>query len=147
MNIPRESIYVALFELVSLTPGLVTASRRFRMFSEMQPEEMPALFQVQTAERAIQQRGLPPKWELSLDLFLYVAQSRDPNQPSTTVLNAMIDYLVNALAPTNGNATQTLGNLVHHAWISGEAGKIEIFEGVFQNVTVATVPVSIFTAA
>ena len=144
----RETIYQALFELVSAAPGIVYASRVFKLFNDVPPERMPALFQVQNGERAEQTRGLPTKWRMEATLWLYVQQNEDDTVPASATLNPLIDYIVGALgAPLNATPenVQTLGGLVHRAWVSGDAN-IETFEGFFQNVTVATIPVLILTA-
>ena len=133
----REPIYSALFAEVAAAANFVTVSRRLRHWSDVGPAEQPALFQAQKGETAKRMRGLPPRWTLEVDLFVY-AQSPDELTAPATVLNPLIDAIETALAPQG--AVQTLGGLASHAWI---AGKIETDEGVLGGQAVAIVPIEI----
>jgi hypothetical protein len=139
----HESIYAALFATVSTAAPFVTASRRLRHWSDVGPAEQPSLFLVQKSETVQRRKGLPPKWTLSVDLFVY-ARAPDDVTPAATVLNPLIDSIESALAPATPSATQTLGGLVEHAWISG---KIETDEGVLGGQAVAIVPIEILVPA
>ncbi len=139
----REPIYAALFATLSAAAPFVTSSRRLRHWSDVGPAEQPSLFLVQKSETAQRRKGLPPKWTLAVDLFVY-ARAPDDVTSAATVLNPLIDAIESALAPTSPTTTQTLGGLVEHAWI---AGKIETDEGVLGGQAVAIVPIEILVPA
>jgi hypothetical protein len=139
----REPIYAALFSAAAAASPSVTASRRLRHWSDVAAAEQPALFMVQKSETAQRHKGLPPKWVLAVDLFLY-AKAPDDLSPPAAVLNPLVDAVEGVLAPVNPTLTQTLGGLVEHAWI---AGKIETDEGVLGGQAIAIVPVEILVPA
>lgn len=138
----REPIYQALFAKFSAVAGTVTASRRLQHWADVPAVNQPALFQSQGGENAIQQKGLPKKWQLSIRLYLY-ARSEDPNVSPQTVLNPILDAIEAALDPAPGDTTQTLGiDGISHAWI---AGNIETDEGVLGEQAIAIIPIDILT--
>jgi hypothetical protein len=148
MNTPRETIYAALYALVSGSAAFATTSRKLEHWSDVGPEEHPALFQRQLDEDRIQQRGLPSKVKLNVELYVYVhtlAQQLAPGVAPSQILNPLLDTL-DACFPVDdqGNYVQTLGGLVSHCWIDG---KTEIFEGVIGDQAVAIVPVAILVPA
>jgi hypothetical protein len=136
----REAAYAALFARIASTPGLVTASRRLRHWTDVAHTEQPALFQVQKRETVTERRGLPPVRRLSVELYLFASVNGDRGTAPSQVLNPMLDAIEAALLPDAGHAVQTLGGLVEHAWI---AGRIETDEGVLGDQAVAIVPVEI----
>ncbi len=138
----REQIYGALFAQAASAAGFVTASRRLRHWSDVGPAEQPALFQAQKSETAKRTRGLPPRWTLEVELYVY-AQAPDELTPPASVLNPLLDAIEAALAPSGGDSatnTQTLGGLVSHCWI---AGKVQTDEGVLGGQAVAIIPIEI----
>ena len=141
MNVSRETMYAALFALVSSAAPFVTVGRRFRLITEMQPSELPALFQTQVGEDMQQIRGIPPKCRLNVDLTIY-AFNPDPAASASPQLNALIDAVEAALKPNIVTGVQSLGGLVSHCFISG---KTEIFEGGLGNRAAAVIPVEILT--
>jgi hypothetical protein len=148
VNVARETIYSALFALVSGAADFTTAARKLEHWSDVGPEEHPAVFQRQLDEDRIQQRGLPSKVTLNVELYVYVhtlAQQLAPNITPSQILNPLLDA-IDACFPVDdqGNYVQTLGGQVSHCWISG---KTEIFEGMIGDQAVAIVPVSILVPA
>jgi len=141
MNRSRESIYSALFALVSGAAPFVTTSRRVQLINTMQPSQLPALFQQQVGEDTQQVKGIPPKYRLSVELAIY-AFNPDQNGAASPQLNALIDAVEAALAPDPATGVQTLGGLVSHCFING---KTEIFEGDLGNRAAAVVPIDIIT--
>jgi len=135
----REAIYQALFAKVSGAAGFATQSRRLRHWSDVGAAEQPALFQVQKGETAHRDAGLPPRWTLAVDLFLY-AQAPDDQSAPSSVLNPLLDAIEAALTPDPVTNLQTLGGLVAHCWI---AGKVETDEGVLGGQGVVIVPIEI----
>ena len=139
----REPIYAALLATLSGAAPFVTGSRRLRHWSDVGPAEQPALFVVRKSETAQRRNGLPPKWTLAVDVFVYV-RAPDDVSAATTILNPLLDAIEAVLAPADPAATQTLGGLVEHAWI---AGKIETDEGVLGGQAVAIIPVEVLVSA
>src|SRR5262249_42476251 len=102
----------------------------------------PALFMTQKNETAARQRGLPPKWTLSVDLYVYAQASNDSTAPALS-LNPLLDAIDAAIAPLGrdlGANVQSLGRAVYQAWING---KIEIDGGILGRQAVAIIPVEI----
>jgi aminopeptidase N len=80
MNVPREQMYSALFSTLQSALGarFATMSRRWRMPEQVSPESRPALFQVQTGERAkTNANGEPIIWIATVDLVIYTQGSGD----------------------------------------------------------------------
>lgn len=137
---PRESIYAALFALVSSVPGIVTASRRWRSWDDVAAADSPALFQVQAGEAVVQAPNAPAKHELRVSLYLYARVDQANDAVPTMVLNPIIDGIEAALQPDAIHARQTLGGLVNHCRIDGE---IQTDEGVLGAVAAAIIPIQI----
>ena len=141
MNVNREAIYSALFTLVSGAADFVTTGRRIQIITQMQPSQLPALFQQQVSEDTQQVNGIPPKYTLRVDIAIY-ALNPDQTQAATPQLNALIDAVEAALAPSPVTGRQTLGGLVSHCFING---KTDIFEGDLGNKAAAVLPIEIVT--
>ncbi len=140
----REAIHAALFNLLVGATGVNTppSSRRFKTWEQVDKVEMPALFTMQRQETAVYRRGLPIKWELMVDVFLYVTGGNDPDAVLSTQINQMLDAIETALQPQNGADTQTMGGLVYHCSIEGA---VEVFEGVLDSLGVVIIPIKIVT--
>lgn len=144
MITPRETIYAALFAKFNGLVGttLVTASRRWKPWSDVAAEMQPALYQMQVRETDIVQgRGIPTKYKLDVDVFIYVKQ-QDDTAPYSTTLNPILDALDAKLVPDDVvNNECTLGGLVQRCRITGA---VEIFEGVSDGrQIVAVLPIEI----
>jgi len=143
----RETVYAALFDRITvLSPGgqtvFAVVGRNLRHWADVPIEEHPALFQAQTSETVIQQKGLPPKHTLNVNLYVYVHTEAQHNRETVpaSLLNPLLDAIEDALAPDNDDGTCTLDGLVSHCWIEGT---IETSEGTLGNQEVAIVPVHI----
>ena len=118
--IQREPIYQGTFLwLKDRVPGLLKASRRPALWTEVPRESQPALFlvagdMVPTNDPS----GVPTMWRLQAEVVLY-AHSTDPDLPPSALLNPLIDAVEQALRPEIPGTDQTLGGLVKRAWISG----------------------------
>ena len=148
MNAPREQIYAALFSTLqsSLAARFATMSRRWRMPEQVSPESRPALFQVQTGERAkTNANGEPIIWICTVDLVIYTQGSGDEQTIPSQELNSLLDSVEAALAPpAKGDGKQTLGGQVSHCRLQGSA---RITENVSGATAMAVVPVEILTTA
>ena len=140
MNRPTfEQVFSALFAQLQTASGITTFGRRVKQAKDVQPEESPALYQVQGELTATYQRGLPIAWDMTAVLVLVVVQN-DDTQPMSPALNAALDGVTQAIAPSPAADQQTLGGLVYSAAIDG---KVEIYEGAATNTAVAFIPVRI----
>ncbi len=133
-----EAIYQAFFGLLSGSASFQTSSRRLKHWSDVPPEEQPALFVCQK-ERDVESKrtNLPGIWHLEVQVWIY-AWSADPDQVPSSVLNPLVDAVRDAISPNGGS--QTLGGLVTACQISG---KIEDDEGLLGDQAVAMIPVTI----
>ena len=139
MSLIREPIYAALWNKVKATPGIVTASRRLQHWADVPKVSQPALYQAQAGEMAMLEHGLPTKWHLSVNLYIYVTAEEDPYASPAPALNAILDAIEAAVGPEL-SGYQTLGGLVYDCKING---KIETLEGVLGGQEVAIVPIEI----
>ena len=118
----REAAFSALFAVVSSAYPWGLASRRLRMWNETPAVFRPALFQVEAGPETYQwTQSAAPRRTLEAKLFLYF-DSRNPNVPGASGLNAAIDALDAVLTPIGVDASlgrQTLGGAVYDCRISG----------------------------
>ena len=154
--ITREALYSAFFsqaQAAALAAGVVSTGRRFKLWTDVPPEQQPALFQVQKDEEPYEQRGRPTRWYLKLQLFLYINVGEDPVTPQTPVLNPIIDAIEAAFPINRATGFQQLTA----PWESqGGRGaynvcweKVEYFEDVLGGTTgqaVAVIDVRITSA-
>lgn len=135
----REAIYAALFaKLTALQPAtLVTASRRWQLWSQVPANQQPACFQTQIRETSTSPvSGIGPrKWKLEAEWHLYVNVGPDMTSPASQLLNPIIDALDAAL-----EADPKLGGLVSHCRI---VGQVQTDEGVLGPQGVAIIPIDI----
>ena len=144
----RESIYAAVFAFwsgltVGGSPAFKTATRSAKVWENVAAEDQPALLQLQRSESVTKPRGLPAKWTLSLDLYLYVHtnQINDPATTASQLLNPLMDAIESALTIDDlSNDACTLGGLVSHCYIDGA---VQTFEGNLGDEAVMIVPVTI----
>jgi hypothetical protein len=139
----RETIYQALFAKFSTLDGIVTASRRLRIFSSVTSDEMPALFMAQVREVAEKHTGRPTIWRLHVEMYLYADTTGDQAAIASSILNPIVDQIENALEPSQvaanwGQDCQVLG--IVEARI---LGPIEIFEGQLGQTAIVIVPLEV----
>lgn len=144
----RETVYAALFALAnSLTTGgsplLKDAGRRLKSLEDCQPENLPAVYQIQDDQKFFKpSTSLPAKMEWGAHWIVY-GYSPDPAVAPSTVLNNVVEALVGksgVLTPAPGVDKQTLGGIVEDAAVSGN---IQIFEGLLGDKCVAIIPIRI----
>lgn len=138
----RENIYAALYSRLAAIPGLRTTGRKLRHWSDVDASQQPALFMTQGRQIATPgdpARGVPTKWTLMADVYIYVRT--DGDQIPGTVMNPLLDALDAVMAPDNQmQRVQTLGGLVERCWIEGE---IETDDGALGDQAVAIIPIRI----
>lgn len=130
--VTRNQIAAALFALVDdavgAVVGLETSSRKYRGPQEVDPTEMPALFQIQTVEDYERfALGTPPKRTMHFEICLYTSDAQEDSVIPSEQLNDMIDAVEAAFAPDASTGLFTLGGLVFSARIDG---KIEYLENL-----------------
>lgn len=136
----RETIYSTLFNKLVTATGVITSSRILKMYTEVDPKDQPALFQIQVSETPTQQKTMPVKWTLNVDVYLYIHRGGDPKVIPSQKINEMLDAIEYALRP-DAQGFQTLGGLVSHCWISG---KIQTSEGILGEQEVAIIPIEMY---
>jgi len=118
----REAAFSALFAVASAAFPWRVAARRLKLWSEVPAALRPALFQLEAGPETYQwPTPAAPKRTLEAKLLLYF-DARDPATPGASAINAALDALDSALAPTGGDLAlgrQTLGGAVHDCKISG----------------------------
>jgi hypothetical protein len=137
-----EPIYAAFWGYISSIPGIVTASRRVKHWSDVLSSEQPALFMGEDTERAAQKKGVPPKWTLGVRLYLYVHSGEDPDAIPALAMNQWLKAIREALEPEATAGALTLRKLVSHAWIV----HIERDGGLLGGQSVASIDVEILAA-
>lgn len=144
----REPIYAAIFAFWSAltvggSPAFKLATRKLKTWEDVEAEDQPALLQLQKRETVTKPRGLPAKWTLSIDLYLYVHTGaiQDPNIVPSQLLNPLMDAVEAALAiDDKSNDACTLGGLVSHCFIDGA---VEIFEGNLGDQAACIIPLTV----
>jgi len=118
----RETAFSALFAAVSAAYPWGLASRRMKLWGEVPSSMRPALFQLESGPESYQWASpAVPRRTFEAKLFLYFA-SQDPATPGSIAINAALDAIDSALAPSGADASlgrQTLGGAVHDCKISG----------------------------
>jgi hypothetical protein len=157
MAIDHEAPYTALFQrLQSDVIGLVTMSEKLKHWENVEPPAQPALFMALSDQTPINAFGLPPRWLLEAELYLYVHSDPDDAQDIPRKrINVLIKSIEEGmewrpadLAGTGQNRGEerhqtTLGGLVQYAWISG----IQIAEGVAVGQSAARFTVEMLAVA
>jgi hypothetical protein len=141
--INRETIFAALFTLVSNAATFNTKGRKLKHWNEISSADQPALFQTQGKEHATAGYRQPTKWMLSASIYVYAHQNALDVLPSTA-LNNLIGAIELALAPDLATGEQTLGGLVQHCRIVGE---VETDEGLLGDQSIAIIPIEIMANA
>jgi len=137
----RETIYSAVFALVSSVPGLVLKSRTLKHWSDVSYVDQPCLFQTQTKENAIQNIKMPTRWTLHIDLYLYAHTRGDTTISPSSILNPLVDAINVLFTPHPAAGEQTLDGLVEKCRIEGT---IETDEGLLGEQGVVIIPIVVY---
>lgn len=137
---PLETIYSALFTLVSQGTEWKTKSRRLIHWADVAPADQPALFQAQGSIAARYTQKTPTIWLLDAELYLYAHSNGDWKTSPMTVLNPLIDRIITNLLPSDLTGEQTLGGLVTACRIEGD---IATDEGTLGDQAVVIIPVKL----
>lgn len=151
----REPIYAGLLAYIEglqaapYSLAIPTFSRGFVPWSEVPPEEQPAIYVVPEEELASYERvKLYTKWTLKISLWVYV-QKQDQTALGVQMLTAILDGLDAILTVNTANVqgpplgVNTLNGLVYQCAINGPT---VISAGYLGDQTVARVPIEIIIA-
>lgn len=135
----REPIYAALYARLAAIPGLKISSRILKHWNDVPAEQQPALFQAQGREVPTTTTGESTRWDLFVDIYVYVRTSG--GQVPGSVLNPIMDAIEASfpLHPVTGKHTLDAPGV---EWARIE-GAIETDEGTLGDQAVAIVPVHI----
>lgn len=110
--------------------------------------KQPGLYVVPTKESSEYVRGLPLKWRLDVDVYLFTKKT--PVGPGVYNALPVMDALELVLAPTKTSPTTGayindlgLTGVVHHCAIKGSS---EFFGGYLDQQTIVRIPIEILTA-
>jgi hypothetical protein len=140
----REQISIAFFDLIAGAVDFAATSRRFVHWDQVNETQMPFLTMLKTGEvRGRQGEGLPTL-TINAHVFLYLSAGMDPDDVPDMAMNALLDAVDAAVAPTgadalNGNK-QTLGSLVSHCY---PLGPVFVDTGDVDGKAVAAIPFQI----
>lgn len=144
----REDVYGALFAFAdkirwrgaSGQSAFVEKHRRVKLWDDIAGQ--PALCQAEHQEVIQQTTALVYKRTFKASWIIYHTAGRDdPGAIPATETNAILDAVQAAFTPDGPEDLQTLGGLVHHAWIDGAIDK---FQGDLDGQTMIVVPISMF---
>ena len=134
----RSDIFNALLALAeNCGIAFVDTGRRLKEWDQCQK---PALYQIEPAEVYRASEGRLRIRTLKATWVIYHDAGADPNAVPVTETDAILDALDTMFPDQNGPDKQTLGGLVHCAFIDGQVQK---FEGDLDGKTVITLPLSI----
>ena len=136
----RENIYKSLFELVGSVADFQFKSRRLKVWSDVSPSDMPALFMLQNNEVPETTRNMPTKWTFRPEFYIYVSVGNEIDANPYEILNPILDKVTSLFHPKYLQDVITLDGLVHSAKINGA---IEVDGGILGTVAVAIIPVEI----
>jgi len=108
----------------------------------------PAIFVAPNKERSTNVRGLPNKWTLLAEVYVYIKKSADRTGienllPLLDAIDTVTSPQVNNRGPGSFANDLGLPNVVSSCAIAGE---IEIFGGYLTEQTIARIPYEIVTA-
>ena len=143
MTVPRETIWNALETVLAATPGLVTCQRRLKAITNVQQQEMPALFIVETFDERKTSgpagMAVTRKYYANLHIMTYTG---DINAPVTTAMNNILDAIDTSLLPVEGlfQNAPTLSGLVTK--VTSE-GSMHVYEGVDEGYSYVIMPIQV----
>lgn len=140
----REQVSVAFFNLIAGAADFTATSRRFVHWDQVNETQMPFLTMLKTGEqRGRQSEGLPTL-TINAHVFVYLSAGMDPRDVPDTAMNAVLDAIDAAVAPSGADALagnkQTLGGLVAHCYL---LGSVFIDTGDVDGKAVAAMPFQI----
>lgn len=135
-----ETICSTFFAKVSAVAGFKTTSRRLRVVEDVASADQPALFMTVVSLESQVNTKTPTVWTLNLVLWIFVHTGGDENAIPSSIMNPLLNAVLESFAPGPIESEQTLGGLVHRCRVSGV---IETEEGLLGDQAVSAIPVSI----
>lgn len=133
----REAVMTALLNTVAAAAGFITTGRDLLHHSQVAAQ--PALFAVDAEEDfPAGSYNMPRAIEMAAELWVYTKGDERPDKSPAKALNATLDAIETALAPSPINNVQTLGGAAEHCWIEG---RIEKSPGHVLGQAVAVIPI------
>jgi hypothetical protein len=152
----RSAVSAALFNLLSSitwlpigssTPvGFATLGRRVRIWTDVSPDQQPALFMQKLDEQIMQDQAYgATRYLLHYRLWVYLRAdaSSDPTTNNEDLFDPVLDALdkaINASGYPPFYVPQRLAGLVENVWIDG---RIDLDPGQLDQQVVATIPISV----
>jgi hypothetical protein len=129
MNVSREQVSLALFNLLSTNTSLKPLVRTFtrvpRMWNDVGEGDKPQLLlfkggpATEYFEQSQNQRIALTKYMVAYNLWLYVTADVTGKAVVETVINNIADGIDAAMHVNALGERQTLGGIVNNAWIDG----------------------------
>lgn len=139
MKLDRELIFNKLLEVLSELKEFSTISRKLKLWTEISPSDMPALFITQNRDAVQTVRGMDQQITLYSDLYLYINIGNEIDANPYTELNPLVDKISELFMQQPYNM-QTLGGLVHSAKVNGT---VEYSGGLLGTTAIAIIPIEI----
>jgi hypothetical protein len=142
--VTREQISAAFFNLIKGAASFTAASRRFVHWDQVNETQMPFLTMLKTSEMRNRQGEGLPALIINTHVFIYMSAGMDPEDVPDTAMNALLDAVDAAVAPSGADAIggnkQTLGGLVAHCY---PLGPVFIDSGDTDGKAIAAIPFQI----
>ena len=87
IGVTRESIMSALFNKLITATGVKTYGRKLVTWNDVPAGKQPALFMIQLHQEALYRIGMPIRWTLPIEVYLYVHSNGNHNVAPSTLLN------------------------------------------------------------
>ena len=149
MSATREPIYAALWNLIvdaaSVVAQFVTTGRYLIPIMDLPADKLPGLFLIEHGEEWQRAgKGIPNKRTIHCSVLMYCHTAKQDQDFPSTLLNNMLDVLETLLDnPGNPGNVQTLGGLVEHVYLEGQATIVEGQLGTGENSSVLVAPITI----
>lgn len=138
----RESVYSAIFDLLSSTPGFASYWRRIPPVEQLNTAQKPALLMRQKTEQVTAYFAMPSKYHILIEVCIVVQTPVGPIDAVPAIaINELIDAIELQLAPSTSDGRLTLGNVnIERVWIEGV---VDIFEAITEDTSYAFVPIHV----
>ena len=142
MAMREPAVAALLARLAAAYSWAAPPSRRLKLWSDVPAAMRPACFLHEGGTEAYADAAGTPKRTLALRLFVY-ADAHDPGAPGAATLNAIMDALDLALAPTGADAALGRCTLGGAAWRCGIEGRVLKDPGDLDGDALLVVPLTI----
>jgi hypothetical protein len=115
----REGAFAALYTTIAAAYPWGVSSRRMKMWTDVPTAQRPAFYQLEAGAETYSWAAQPnPKRTIEAKLFLYFSTPSDGVTPGASAMNAALDAIDAALAPSPGAQFQTLGGTCFSARVT-----------------------------